>query len=378
MRIVLARCAACATIARNSCRASSSAILLPGPRGSSKVCLVADLVQEFDPGQFAIGVAGPVEQVDFQQGRPSRSTAGRVPRLATPGSARPSPAMPWTSTTNTPHSAGRPCGKRRFKRRKAEFAAEPAAVDDAPAEPVRPAEEVGRPARNPPAASASRTSELEIRLPASITVGMAQHLHPERRTHRCSRAKSPPRRAPKRKSSPMSRRRVCRPCARISVTKSCAERGGQRLVEVRDADPVDLQFGQRFELVAQVRDAHRFVLAGGEVLARMRLERQHAADQPVAPRVSHETADQRLVAAMDAIEVADGQGARLGACRAGGGGGTLSQRDYKERRLAGPAGASTRVRREPAARMPRVPLLPAGCPLLTFRRCRPGRPAPRL
>src|SRR5690606_32134889 len=94
---------------------------------------------------------------------------------------------------------------------------------------------------------------------------------------------------------------------------------GEGLVEVSDADLVDAEAGQRLELVAQVGDAYRdsggVRLAGrggllGEELARMRLEGEHAARQPVPPRIRDQRAHQRLVATMDAVEVADRDRAR--------------------------------------------------------------------
>jgi phosphoribosylglycinamide formyltransferase-1 len=87
--------------------------------------------------------------------------------------------------------------------------------------------------------------------------------------------------------------------------------GCQRLVEVGDADPIDSDFGQRLQLVAQIGDPDRFGPAGRKELPRMRLERQHATDQAMASGIRNQPLQQRLVTTMDAVEIADGQRARL-------------------------------------------------------------------
>jgi hypothetical protein len=77
---------------------------------------------------------------------------------------------------------------------------------------------------------------------------------------------------------------------------------------------VDAALGQLAELVAQGGDARRrqFGLAGqgGEVVARVRLEGQHAAGHAPVPRLAVQQRQHGLVAAVHAVEVADGDGAR--------------------------------------------------------------------
>lgn len=81
------------------------------------------------------------------------------------------------------------------------------------------------------------------------------------------------------------------------------------VVEVLDDDAVDTVIAQRFELVAQHRDARR--RAGRiEEFARVRLERHHAHGQAARVRCRAHAREQGLVAAMDTVEVADRQRAR--------------------------------------------------------------------
>ena len=91
--------------------------------------------------------------------------------------------------------------------------------------------------------------------------------------------------------------------------------GRQRGVEVRDAHAVDAAGGQRAELVAPGEDTCRggagARTAGGEVFAGMGLEGEHAGRQSALAGRAHQTLQHRLVAAVDAIEVADGQRAGL-------------------------------------------------------------------
>ncbi|KDR30251.1 hypothetical protein BG57_14905 [Caballeronia grimmiae] len=78
------------------------------------------------------------------------------------------------------------------------------------------------------------------------------------------------------------------------------------VIEMLDHHAIDAIRAQRFELVAQHRDARRRACRIEE-LARMRLEGHHADRQPARVGGGTHARKQRLVAAMDTVEVADGQ-----------------------------------------------------------------------
>jgi hypothetical protein len=77
--------------------------------------------------------------------------------------------------------------------------------------------------------------------------------------------------------------------------------------------------GEFAELVAQGADARGRELGplvdGGEVVARMRLEGQHAAGQAALARLGVQERQHGLMTTVDAVEIADGQ--RAGRCHAG-------------------------------------------------------------
>ncbi len=78
------------------------------------------------------------------------------------------------------------------------------------------------------------------------------------------------------------------------------------MVEMLDHDPVDAVHPQRFELVAQHRDARR--RAGRiEEFARVRLEGHHADGQAARIGGCAHVREQSLMAAVDTVEIADGQ-----------------------------------------------------------------------
>src|SRR5471032_1548967 len=84
---------------------------------------------------------------------------------------------------------------------------------------------------------------------------------------------------------------------------------GERRREVLDDDAVDAVVGQRLQLVAQVGDARRrarqIARALGKEFARMRFERHHGRFQAEAAGGRAHTAQQGLVAEVDAVEIAD-------------------------------------------------------------------------
>ncbi len=93
--------------------------------------------------------------------------------------------------------------------------------------------------------------------------------------------------------------------------------GGQRRerrIEARDEHVRDAERPKRIELLAQSREARRGGVAREE-LARMRIERQHGGRQAQVVRGLEEAHEHGLVAAMDTVEVADGQGDRPGGDR---------------------------------------------------------------
>ena len=78
------------------------------------------------------------------------------------------------------------------------------------------------------------------------------------------------------------------------------------VVETTDLHAVDAGSTQQFELFAQ-RSQARGRLIRGEELARMRLEGHHARGQPAPLRGVEQPHEHRLMAAMNAVEIADGQ-----------------------------------------------------------------------
>ena len=77
-------------------------------------------------------------------------------------------------------------------------------------------------------------------------------------------------------------------------------------IEATDIDPVDAAAFQQIELFAQTgQPCRRFV--GRKILPRVRLESQHCRRQGHVARLSRQPVEQRPVAAMQTIEIADGQ-----------------------------------------------------------------------
>ena len=91
---------------------------------------------------------------------------------------------------------------------------------------------------------------------------------------------------------------------------------GEAGVELEDHALVDAALAQLGELVAQGGDAGggelRLAVQGGEVVPGVRLEGEHAAGHPPVARLVVQQRQHGLVAAVHAVEVADGHGARLG------------------------------------------------------------------
>jgi hypothetical protein len=87
----------------------------------------------------------------------------------------------------------------------------------------------------------------------------------------------------------------------------------QARIELEDDALVDAAPGEFGELVAQGGHPGRrqfgLALHGGEVVARVRLEGQHAAGHAAVPRLVVQQRQHGLVAAVHAVEVADGHGA---------------------------------------------------------------------
>ena len=286
---------------------SVATILLLRASRLSKCCLVADLVQEFDPRQFAIRVTGPVEQVDLQQRPAVRSTAGRVPRLATP--ARPCRVRRQASDLDDEHAAKRrpAVRKAQVQGRKAEFAAEPAAVDDAAAQPVGPPEQGRRPGRSrpPPAPRGPANSRCGFLAPspsASRSTAMPQRLGPAARAGRSRR------RAGRRSGS--RRRSAGGGCAghaaRMSTMKSSAVVAASDWLKCATQTRSTFSSASASSLSRRLAIAHRrHRLPCGEELARMRLERQHAGRNAAAPA-------RRRPASRPA---SDDRGARRRSCR---------------------------------------------------------------
>ncbi|MNN58230.1 hypothetical protein D3C81_1732690 [compost metagenome] len=79
----------------------------------------------------------------------------------------------------------------------------------------------------------------------------------------------------------------------------------QAAIEGQAEHPVHALAGQQLELVAQARQAHRCRIRA-EVLARLRLENHHAAGQTQLSRTLAQPLENGLVAAVHAVEIADG------------------------------------------------------------------------
>ena len=89
---------------------------------------------------------------------------------------------------------------------------------------------------------------------------------------------------------------------------------GELGIEAHDVHAIHTQLGEAFQLGAQRGQPRRrrFV---GEELARMRLERHHGGRQREILRGFGEPGEHRLMAAMDAVEIADRQRDTLIRCR---------------------------------------------------------------
>jgi hypothetical protein len=85
-----------------------------------------------------------------------------------------------------------------------------------------------------------------------------------------------------------------------------ARQRSQLAVEAADMHAIDAGLGQQFDLVAQAGQPRRRLL-GGEQFARMRLEGEHRRRQGEFARLGRQFGKQGTMAAMHAIEVADGQ-----------------------------------------------------------------------
>ena len=93
--------------------------------------------------------------------------------------------------------------------------------------------------------------------------------------------------------------------------KASGDSDGEVLVEAQQDHVVDAAALELDDLVAQRGDARRRELglagAAGEEVARMRLEGQHAGRHAAMARLAAQQRQHRLVAAVHAVEVADGQ-----------------------------------------------------------------------
>jgi hypothetical protein len=176
---------------------------------------------------------------------------------------------------------------------------------------TRPAMTKGRPSRRSarsmsPAASASRTAELDTRRPPKSTVGMAS--------------------TTKRWSLPGLLQHGEIPAARLAEAEVVADDqvphreaadqdlldelfGGQArqlAIEAADMDAIDAAFRQQLELVAHAGKARRRLVRRKQ-FARMRLEGQHGRRQGKRTRLRLQFVEQGTMPEMHAIEVADGQ-----------------------------------------------------------------------
>jgi hypothetical protein len=82
--------------------------------------------------------------------------------------------------------------------------------------------------------------------------------------------------------------------------------GGETRVEARDVHVLDAGLRQKLQLVAQPREARRCSL-GGEKFAGMRFESQYAGSELGFACPGNHAIDERAMAAVHAVEVADRQ-----------------------------------------------------------------------
>jgi hypothetical protein len=80
----------------------------------------------------------------------------------------------------------------------------------------------------------------------------------------------------------------------------------QRRVEARHVYAAHARGGHQLQLVAQPREPRRCGCRG-EKLARMRLEGEHASIEPQFARARHRAREHRLMAAVHAVEIANGE-----------------------------------------------------------------------
>ena len=213
-----------------------------------------------------------------------------MPRLATPGSGCVGQAV----HLHREDAAGRrlPVREAQVERREAELAAQLAAMHHVAADAVGPAQQRAprRPCRRGPAPRARRNWRRAGRAPRSCSCARRRSRAPGRR-RRASRSR---RRAWRRSGSRRPPARTSRPGPRTSTSsmKASGTWLDSRASNGQHDALVDAAGGQFGELVAQRGDARRrqFRLAvqRGEVVARMRLEGQHAAGHARggAPRCS--------------------------------------------------------------------------------------------
>ena len=213
-------------------------------------------------------------------------------------------------------------GKAQIQCGKAQLGAQSPSVDDPARQRVGAAQHLRRPAEIG-LGQRLADEQLEMRTPASSTIGMATTSMPHSAPTDFSRPKSPCRRAPKQKSVPMRMWRACRCSARQWRTKSSAGQPATRGPNGARCTWSDPQTGQHVQPVTQTGDAQGrrprrlapLLLQRMKIFARMRFEGQHGCRQPLRAGVGHQRAHQCLVTQVDTVEIADGQ--RTGLAGAG-------------------------------------------------------------
>ncbi len=274
------------------------------------VRLIAQLAQEIDLDQAAIGVALPVEQMGFEQGRAAGFDRWSGAQAGNTGQWLIGQAM----DTNDKNACQRGSAMRdaQIERRKSEFAAELSAVDHMTGDRIGSSEQ---------------------------PLGAGQVAFIERGAHR--RAGDP--QPVLRDSGHAVQRETVARCRCLERGEVAAALGtepkvvadqkqsglqafdqnpfdeglglerGKAIIEMDHAGALDAGMRQGLQLVAQGGDAFGCLKAGstgGEKLARVRLEGQYAPRQRERRSQFGESLKQAQMAAMHAIEVANGQCAR--------------------------------------------------------------------
>ena len=160
-----------------------------------------------------------------------------------------------------------------------------------------------------PRASASRTAELDTRVPSFVTVGIASSSKPSLPAAAASDAKSPARFAPIAEIVPDQHPARRQQADQRALDERLRRERRERAREALDVHVVDAVRREQLELLAQ-RGQPRRRRGGREELPRVRLEGEHARREAPVARDRDQAREHGLVAEVHAVEVADRHGGR--------------------------------------------------------------------